>query len=137
MDTLELHGIINSLEIVQDFVRQRLDQFDPSADLTQEIRLVVEELYANIVFYAYPDQPGNVRVHCFTNSGGSFCIRFLDWGIPFNPLTYKPPNLEEDFSEREVGGLGIHLVRQLVHDIRYIRGKNSNELTVCFQMQRQ
>ncbi|NTV42101.1 MAG: anti-sigma factor antagonist [Syntrophobacteraceae bacterium] len=127
---------MDSLEILQNFVRQRVDHLAPSADLIQEIRLVVEELFANIVFYAYPDKPGTVRVRCFLDSAGSFCVRFIDWGIPFNPLTFEPPDLEEDFTDREIGGLGIHLVRQLAHDIRYIREENLNVLTVCFQMKR-
>lgn len=137
MDSLELPGIIDSLEIVQDFVRRRFDQLDLSADLIHEIRLVVEELYANIVFHAYPDRPGNVRVRCFMDSDGSFCIRFMDWGIPFNPLTCKPPNLEEEFGDRAIGGLGIHLVKQLVHALGYDRKGNSNVLTVCFQTQKE
>ncbi len=137
MDMLELHGNVDSLEILQNFVRQRVDRLAPSADLIQDIRLVVEELFANIVFYAYPDKPGDVRVRCFLDSAGSFCVRFIDRGIPFNPLTFDPPDLEEDFTDREIGGLGIHLVRQLAQDVRYIREGTSNVLTVCFQMQKE
>ena len=133
MSTIELHGSIELLGDLEDFVLGELEHLRLSADLIQDIRLVAEEIFSNIVFHAYPGTGGTVRVRAFVADGGKFCIRFEDRGSPFNPLEHGPPNLDVDLAEREIGGLGIYLVRKLAHDIHYAREGGSNVLTVCFR----
>lgn len=132
--SLELPATLSSLTTLENFVRQAMEPAVPSPDVFRDIRLVLEELLVNIVFYAYPGEGGKVRVECSLDPGGKLCIRLRDWGIPFNPLEYPPPRLEGDMAEREIGGLGIHLVKQLAHEIRYFRQEDSNVLTVYFQL---
>ena len=130
---IELHGSIESLRDLEDYVLGELEHLRLSADLIQDIRLVSEEIYSNIVFHAYSGTEGKVRVRAFVADGSEFCIRFEDWGSPFNPLEHGSPDLDVDFAEREIGGLGIYLVRKLAHDIHYAREGGSNVLTVCFR----
>jgi anti-sigma regulatory factor (Ser/Thr protein kinase) len=133
MSGLELHSKIESLRNLEDYVLQELEHFQLSADLIQDIRLVVEEIFSNIVSHGYHGADGKIRVRAFVDHGNRLCIQFRDWGSPFNPLERDPPNLEQDFADREIGGLGIHLVKQLAHNIHYAREDDSNILTVCFR----
>lgn len=132
-NSLTLSANLDSLKILEDFVLRRIEPLALSADCIQDIRLVLEELFANIVFYAYPEGPGVVHVECSVDSKRLLCIRLRDSGIPFNPLKCPEPDLDRDFTERKIGGLGIHLVKQIAHKIRYAREDGSNILTVCFQ----
>jgi len=58
------------------------------------------------------------------------CMYVCD-GVPFNPLSEKAPDIDAPLEEREIGGLGIHLVRNLIDDVTYHRriGKNVMTLT--------
>jgi len=93
-------------------------------------KLVVEEIFTNIVSYAHADK--NLHqvqffLHCNENSL-TICIE--DDGIPFNLLEVEPLNLDCDFELRSTGGLGIHLIRQLMDDIAYKRVGSKNVVTL-------
>jgi anti-sigma regulatory factor (Ser/Thr protein kinase) len=133
MDTLGVRANLKSLKTLEDFVLEVARKRHCSLDRVQDLRLVLEEIFTNLVFYAYPESEGSVKVTCFHEQKGRLCIEFRDEGIPFNPLEYQVSNLNRDFTEREIGGLGIHLVRELVNEIRYSREGPSNVLTVCFE----
>jgi serine/threonine-protein kinase RsbW len=134
MNTLEVPTNLKSLPTLEAFVSEVARQHDCSLEQIQDMRLVLEEIFTNLVFYAYPQWEGSVRVTCFHERETRFCIEFRDEGIPFNPLEYHVSDLNRDFSEREIGGLGIHLVRELVSEIHYSREDQSNVVTVCFEI---
>jgi anti-sigma regulatory factor (Ser/Thr protein kinase) len=134
MKKLQVKASLESMGIVQDLVIHDIETSAPPADLIQDIKLVLEEIFTNIVFYAYPGSEGTVHISCFRSSDRTYCIEFKDSGIPFDPLRFQVSDLDQDFSERAVGGLGIHLVRQLAHEVHYKREGQSNVLTVCFRI---
>lgn len=132
-NSLKLAANLSSLKALEDFVFREIEPLGLTSDCNHDVRLVLEELFANIVFYAYPEGPGFIDVECSVDSKGLVCVQLQDRGIPFNPLEFPHPDIDRDFAEREIGGIGIHLARQLAHDIRYAREDHSNVLTVCFQ----
>lgn len=134
MNCMDAEATLDAMESVQEFVIRDVESLSRSDELIQDIKLVVEEIFTNIVFYAYPEGGGSVRITCFRGSQGIFCIGFQDTGVPFDPLEFQVADLERDFSEREIGGLGIHLVKRLAHEVRYEREGLSNILTVCFRV---
>lgn len=134
MKTLEVSANLDSMAAVQDFVIDALDEPDRSEALIQDIRLVLEEVFTNIVFYAYPESPGTVGIAAFRGPDRLLWVRFTDWGVAFNPMEYEVADLEHDFAEREVGGLGIHLVRHLTHGMHYTREASCNVLTLSFHI---
>ncbi len=134
MKSLEVGAHLDSLKAVQEFVIPDVEAMNGSEELIQDIKLVLEEVFTNIVFYAYPGAAGTVRLTCFWGPEGTCCIGFEDNGIPFNPLEFHDVDLEQEFSEREIGGLGIHLVKRLAHEVRYRREGQSNILIVCFRI---
>ena len=62
-------------------------------------------------------------------------VEYLDRGFPFNPLDAPQPDLTAPLMERQDGGLGVHLIRQIMRDVRYHRSANGNELTMTRRME--
>jgi len=99
-------------------------------DRINEIELALEEALVNIISYAYPDSNaiGNVEICCWLNDKSLFIIEIKDSGIPFDALKKDDPELSTELSEREVGGLGIYLIKQFMDDVKYRREKGHNIL---------
>jgi anti-sigma regulatory factor (Ser/Thr protein kinase) len=93
-----------------------------------EVEIALEEVLVNIINYAYRDKIGEVKVSCKIDDEDRFLIEIEDAGPPFDVLAVNPPELSDDISERRVGGLGIHLIKNLMSDIRYFRKVDKNIL---------
>ncbi len=99
-----------------------------------EIELAVEEAFANICQYAYPQQGGEVEVHCTHSLPQGLLIELRDTGQPFNPLTAAPADHTVDFMQRREGGWGITLVRSMIDHVAYRREGSQNILQLTVQM---
>jgi serine/threonine-protein kinase RsbW len=95
-----------------------------------EIELVVEEVVANICRYSYGDQPGSVEVCCRRIDGPQMVFEFIDYGRPCDVLALPLPDLSVDLDQREVGGLGMPMLRVLVDQANYRREDARNILSV-------
>ncbi len=95
-----------------------------------EIELVTEEVLTNIFNYAYQDDGGDVEIACLLDRDEIFIIEITDTGVPFNILDVPAPDVSVDIDHRNIGGLGIFLIRQLMDDIRYRREGEKNILTL-------
>jgi anti-sigma regulatory factor (Ser/Thr protein kinase) len=134
MDTLTLPARQDSLETFLTFVLERAMRAGASEPLIYDIRLVLEEILTNIFSYAYPGGEGSVQLNFSAQVEGKLCIRVIDWGIFFDPLTANTPDIKKDFSEREIGGMGIYLARKVAHEMVYERTGDTNHLTVFFRL---
>ena len=104
---------------------------DPGLVTTFE--LAFDEILANIVGYAYEDddEPGAehaIEVACRWD-GATLSAEVADDGRPFDPLSAPEPDLEAGLDERQVGGLGLFLVRQLMDEVAYRRQDGKNRLS--------
>lgn len=95
-----------------------------------EIELVVEEVLVNIFNYAYPEGDGEVTVICRTDEEGHLIIETIDNGLPFDPLSREDPDLTQDIAERQIGGLGVFLMKTLMDEVHYRRENDKNILTL-------
>ncbi len=121
--TLEhLEGLVKSLSGCA-----KSQGFDP--DKVYNIELAAEEVLVNIFRYAYPEEPGEVEVNC-RMEGVDFILEITDSGIAFDMTQAPPPDREADIAERNIGGLGIFLVKTLMDDVRYRREDGRNILTL-------
>lgn len=108
------------------------------AELNMPINLALEEAVSNVMLYAYPNKQNEqvfvefVKVQEQTAEGEIEKIVFTisDSGIPFDPTKQKPADTTLSVEERAIGGLGIHLVRQLMDEVTYRREDNKNILTL-------
>ena len=97
-------------------------------ELSMPINLALEEIVANVMLYAYPDnKSGQVMVESW-RADDKICFSISDSGKPFDPTQQKEADVTLSAEEREIGGLGIHLVRQLMDEIRYERKDEKNVL---------
>jgi anti-sigma regulatory factor (Ser/Thr protein kinase) len=110
------------------------------ASLLCKIETAVEELLMNIFHYAYATKgAGKAMIHCrpVDFDGTAFLrVGVRDWGRPYNPLAETPrPDLTASIGERPIGGLGIHIVRQVATHYCYSRDQGANDLELFFRRQ--
>ncbi len=96
--------------------------------LVNDIRLVCEEIFLNIASYAYSGD-GDVTVGC-EKHGGKICIVTIDSGVPFNLLEADDPDIGAEIEERDEGGLGVFIVKNIMDNIEYKREDGKNILTM-------
>ena len=102
----------------------------------REIELVVEEVLVNICHHAYGDAPGEVELRCVQADPEHLLVEFIDSGKPFNLLSWPTPELAVDMDERQVGGLGIPLIRAMMDKVSYRREGDRNILCLTAQLVR-
>lgn len=95
-----------------------------------ETNLVLEEIFTNIVSYAHEDNKPHEVYFSLKLGEGKINIQIKDDGKPFDLLKAEPVDLETDIDKREVGGLGIHLVRKLMDEVAYRRIDGENVVTL-------
>jgi serine/threonine-protein kinase RsbW len=134
MDTLRLPAKMENLESLRSFVLDQAGQLGFPKELLFTIDLVVEELVANIIRNAYQDEPGDVEVGCALECDATMRIEIRDEGMPFDPTSREEPDIEQDCAARNIGGLGIYLVRRMANGMHYRREKNQNILSVLFKL---
>ena len=134
METLRLPATKESLEPFRRFVLGRLQQLNMVQEVVFKIELVLEEALTNVVHYAYPEGAGEMEVGCSLEDHKRFCLCVKDWGLRFNPLERPDPEMSEEISERQVGGLGIYLIRHLVDELQYQWQEGENLMTFCFHL---
>ena len=115
-------------EILSMLMHSREVASHPS--LSYAIRLVSEEIIVNILNYAYPQQAEGYLTLCLWDEDGEITLEFIDGGIPFNPLDKADPDISLPLEQREIGGLGIFLVREMMDDVAYTYVNKENRLTI-------
>ncbi len=96
----------------------------------EEIPVVIEECLSNVIRHAFPaDEPHEIVLHSGI-VGGAFLAVIEDDGAPFDPLAKRKVILDSVLEEREIGGLGIHLVKRLSDSVDYERRNGKNLLRI-------
>ena len=99
-------------------------------DLLFKIRLSVEEVVENIVRYAYANGDGFLEVYTEKDDAGMLTITLKDAGKPFDPLAKEDPDITLSAEEREIGGLGIFITKQMMDFVQYKYEDGCNILTM-------
>jgi len=118
----------SDLEKLQSFLEMVQEKQSISKKALFEINLVLEEIFSNILSYGLEDPKNRLISITISAEKRSLTIRVEDDGRPFNPLDFKAPAFQGSLEDAPVGGLGIHLVRNLVDGILYERTRNRNVL---------
>lgn len=122
----------DNLQYIQGTVEE-LGQREAWPDsLTFKVNLVLEELGLNILTHGGKSSDRRPEIEIvLTSEDDVLTIEVLDDGQPFDPLEDAPnPNVDASIEDRSIGGLGIHLVRTLMDDLRYQRDDGKNHLTM-------
>jgi sigma-B regulation protein RsbU (phosphoserine phosphatase) len=117
-------GIID--ELFSKFAKEN----DLADTVRQSMSIVLDEMLNNIISYAYQgEKEKEINVH-FELSGNRLVLMIKDSGVPFNPFTREIPDISESVEVREIGGLGIHMVRSMMDEVSYQRQINENVVTL-------
>ncbi len=128
---LELEAVRENLADVQLFVEERLNATDCPVKAQMQIALAVEEIFINIASYAYAPEKGKATVRVeVTEDPVRVIITFIDSGIPYDPTAKVDPDVTQKAEERQIGGLGIFLTKQVMDDVIYEYKDNQNILTL-------
>lgn len=131
MKTITVPATLEQLETIQSFISAELAAADCPMKAEIQIQVAVEEIYVNIAHYAYHPEVGEATVSC--SVGGDplqITIQFLDHGKPFNPLTKKDADTTLSAEERDIGGLGILMVKKSMDQVEYAYENGKNILTI-------
>lgn len=120
---------VNQLEEVSAYVEQVLEEAGCPPKTSMQISVCAEEIFVNIAKYAYTEKEEDVSlgIKC---EDGQVIMRFTDHGIPYDPLAKKDPDVKLSAEEREIGGLGIYLVKKNMDDVQYKYQNGKNILTL-------
>lgn len=123
---------LNQLEPVQMFVLDQLKDHPYTERIRAQLDVAVEEIFVNIAHYAYPkDQPGWAVIRCQVDQDPlRITIQFIDWGVPFNPLAKKDADITLSAEDRQIGGLGILMVKRSMDGVNYVYENGQNILTL-------
>jgi anti-sigma regulatory factor (Ser/Thr protein kinase) len=117
-----------------DKLCRKLEQFGQQIGLSKksvfQINLALDELFTNIVSYAFPKNETHWIDFALSLENGLVVVRVEDRGLPFDPASTHLPDLEKTLENCKVGGLGLHILRKMVDDLAYERrgGKNITTL---------
>jgi sigma-B regulation protein RsbU (phosphoserine phosphatase) len=129
-ETIQIKNDLSDIEIVNDKFEELAKGHNVSEGVIHTFRIVFDELLNNIISYAYTDQEEHLIEIDVQLKNEVISVSILDDGKPFNPLGLNPPDTSLGLEERELGGLGIHLVRKMMDEIQYQRKINKNVLTM-------
>ncbi|MBQ1878242.1 MAG: SpoIIE family protein phosphatase, partial [Erysipelotrichaceae bacterium] len=131
MNELTVEAIIDNVPAVTRFVDEKLEALDCPLRAQTQIDVAIDELFSNIAKYAYhPDTgPATVRVEV-EKDPMAVIITFIDNGIPYDPLSAEVPDVTLNAEQRQIGGLGIYLVRKTMDEITYEYKDGQNILRI-------
>lgn len=121
----------DQVDTVLNFISDMLGS--TKSDQIPNILVAVEEIFTNIVRYAYPAKKngGFAEISCSIGGDPAFItITFSDSGIPFNPLDRPDPDITVPLMQREPGKMGIFMVKQMMDSVTYERRNTQNILTI-------
>ena len=131
MKKLTFQANISELNKVHEFIEKESEKFNYSPKIIHQVHMIAEEIFINIVSYAYKpdDKNQNVMLTLEFNPKDLF-IKFEDNGVPYNPLKNEDPDTSLSLEMRPVGGLGIFIVKHIADSIDYKYNDGKNTLVI-------
>ena len=132
MNELTLEAKLENLDQVLAFVDGCLEQMECSMKTQMQIDVAVEELFVNIARYAYAPGTGEAVIRFEEQrEPRRVLITFIDRGVPYDPLAKPDPDVTLSAEERQIGGLGIYMVKKTMDGMSYEYRGGQNVLTIC------
>ena len=120
MSELTLEAKTENLDKVLSFVDGHLEEQECPMKTQMQIDIAVEELFVNIAHYAYNPEVGPVTIRVEVQKEPlAVTVTFIDHGVPYDPLAKEDPDITLSAEERQIGGLGIFMVKKSMDDIAY------------------
>ena len=131
MKELTIAATVENIEAVTDFVNEQLDAIDCPMKVQMKIDIAIDEIFSNIAHYAYGSDTGDATVRVeITEEPHAAVITFIDNGVPYDPLAKDDPDMTLSIDDREIGGLGIFMVKKSMDEVSYEYRDGQNILTI-------
>ena len=131
MKEITLEARQENVRTLTEMVDAELEKLDCPMKAQMQIELAIDEIFTNIVSYAYGSGTGTATVQMSYDAGtGEVSLVFMDSGVPYDPLKKNDPDVSLSADEREIGGLGIFLTKKMIDDISYEYKNGQNILTI-------
>ena len=127
---LTLHNKVDQIALLPEFVNAIAGKAELDYESAFNLNLALEEAVVNVIMYAYPEgTDGLVDIQAVVDGK---CVSFVitDSGKAFDPTVKEDVDIPADADQRPIGGLGIHLVRTIMDNVRYERKEEKNILTI-------
>ncbi len=129
--TLTVDAKAENLDQVLAFTEKQLEEAGCPMKVLTQIDVAVEEVFVNIANYAYGEGEGQAQITVETGKEPKEAIiTFRDKGVEFNPLAKEDPDTTLSAEERQIGGLGIYIVKKTMNEVEYKRIDGENVLTI-------
>lgn len=128
MTSAKYSADFKNLESIRQLVGDEAKQAGFSCKDVYSIQLATDEACSNIIEHAYEGIPqGLIDISCDVRDG-QFTVVIRDRGKEFNMSRVRKPNLSKELKEREVGGLGVYLMHQLMDEVRFSSSRKSGNI---------
>ena len=134
MKEIRVEAKTENLDTVIAFLEEYLESLDASPKAGMQLAVALEEMYVNIARYAYegtelPEEKRLADIVLETvgeSEDKRLKITLTDWGIPYDPLEKEDPDTTLSAEERQIGGLGIFMVKKSMDALFYERQGDRN-----------
>ena len=131
MEKITVKAVTENLDTVNEMIDRVLEENECPVKAQMQIDVAVEEIYVNIASYAYPPGNGTATVSIeILDDPKRAVITFIDSGTPYDPLKKPDPDITLGVEERQIGGLGIYMVKKSMDDTKYSHDDGQNVFTI-------
>ena len=136
MKELTIAATVENIDVVTDFVNEQLEALDCPMKAQMQIDIAIDELFGNIAHYAYHPEVGDATVRVeVMEEPLAVVITFIDKGVPYDPLGQADPDTTLSAEDRQIGGLGIFMVKKSMDEITYEYKDGQNILAIKKSLQ--
>ena len=121
---------ITEISRLAGFIDEVAEKFSLPMDMVFSLILVLEEAVTNVIMYAYPKEEHEFIYLSADIQDGSLVFVLTDSGKEFDPTLMPDADITLSAEDRQIGGLGIFLIRQIMNEVKYERIDNKNVLTL-------
>ena len=122
----KLEEIDKAAEAFDEFAQQN----QLSSETTSKFQIAIDELLSNVISYGYPDDElHEISLEIILN-GDTVQFITLDDGLEFNPLNQISPDTNLTLEDRNIGGLGIHIIKKMMDNVKYERESGKNKIII-------
>ena len=119
-----------AINVVNEFAEKIIQKLETVPKIANKINIIIDEIYSNIINYS----KANLLEISYVIENGKISLIFMDDGAFYNPLENEDPDINLSAEERDIGGLGIFMVKKLAQNVEYKYEDNKNILKVVISI---
>ena len=127
---LKLKNQVGELERVNQFIEEIGEELGLDMELQMNLNLVMEEMVSNVIFYAYPQEKEATIELLAESDGKELTFVLSDRGKEFDPTMKEDADPNVNPMDRDIGGMGIYIVKNIMNEVTYQRLEGKNLLTM-------